>query len=368
MITGLSFPPKLSWYFIRLYGMNFLILLAALLAIIYIFDVVELLRRAARYENATLGVVLKMGFYKLPDVGQMVFPFAILFSAMWTFWQLTKKSELVIIRAAGLSVWQFILPLVLTAFIIGLLKIVAINPLGAVFISKYEALETQYISKRTNSISISEQGLWLRQDYNGGKAILHAGKISLPSWTLRDVSVFVFNPSYDFTRRIDASSSVLKDGAWRFKWAVSNQPGQLPRTGNDFTLPTELTIDELESSFSNPQTISFWKYPNYIRVMEETGFDSTPLKIYFQSLMAQPLLYIAMILLAAAVSLKQQRLRGTSFLVFAGILIGFLIFFTSSFLQALGASGQISIFVSAWFPAIISVLLGITAMLVLEDG
>ena len=364
----LSFPPKLSWYFVRLYAMNFLILLSALLCVIYIFDIVELLRRAAKYEAATLPIVLQMGLYKLPDVGQMVFPFAILFSAMWTFWQLTKKSELVIIRAAGLSVWQFIMPMILTAFIIGLLKIVAINPMGAIFIEKYEAMETQYISKRTSSISISEQGLWLRQDYQGGKAILHADKISLPTWTLRDVSVFIFSPNYDFLRRIDAGSSELKEGAWRFKWAVSNQPGQLPQTGNNFMLETPLTIDELESSFSNPQTISFWKYPNYIKVMEETGFDSTPLKIFFQSLLAQPLLYMAMILLAAAVSLRQQRLNGTSFLVFSGIVMGFVIFFTSSFLQALGASGQIPIFVAAWFPAIISILLGITAMLVLEDG
>lgn len=364
----LSFPPKLSWYFIRVYGMNFLILLTALLCVIYIFDIVELLRRASKYENATLGVVLQMGLFKLPEVGQMIFPFAILFSAMWTFWLLTKKSELVVIRAAGLSVWQFILPLVLTAFIIGLLKIAAINPLSAVFISKYEALETQYISKRTSSISISEQGLWLRQDYNGGKAILHADKVSLPSWTLRDVSVYIFSPQYDFLRRIDADSSVLNDDAWQFKKAVSNEPGQLPKTGNEFVLPTNLSVGELESSFSNPQTISFWKYPNYIKVMEETGFDATPLKINFQTLLAQPLLFIAMVLLAASVSLRQQRLQGTSLLILSGIGIGFLIFFVSSFLQALGASGQISIYIAAWFPAIISVLLGITAMLILEDG
>lgn len=362
------FPSKLSWYFVRQYSLNFLILLVGLLAVIYIFDIVELLRRSARAEDITLSVILMMGFYKLPEVGQMIFPFAILFSAMWTFWQLTKRHELVIIRSAGLSAWQFILPVILTAFIIGLLLVVVINPLGALFVSKFEKLEAQHISKNNSTISLSEHGLWLRQDYNDGKAILHADKVSMPDWTLRDVSVFFFSSDNDFLRRVDSGSAFLKDGAWHFQFAVSNVPGKIPQTDYDMKIKTDLTIGDLESSFSDPETVSFWNLPEYIRIMEETGFDSTPLKIHFHSLMAQPLLFMAMILLAASVSLRPQRLRGASFLILSGIIIGFIVFFTSSFLQALGVSAQIPVFVAAWFPAIISLLLGVGAMMVLEDG
>ena len=77
---------------------------------------------------------------------------------------------------------------------------------------------------------------------------------------------------------------------------------------------------------------------------------------------------MAMVLLAASVSLRPPRLRGTSVLVVAGVIIGFFVFFASSFLQALGASQQIPVFVAAWFPAFISFLLGIGALMTLEDG
>lgn len=362
-------PSTLSWYFVRHYALNFLILLLGLLAVIYIFDIVELLRRSARSDMATLPLVLVMGLYKLPEVGQMVFPFAILFSAMWTFWQMTKRHELVIIRAAGLSAWQFILPVILTAFIIGLTLVIIINPLGALFVSKFEKLEAQYLTQNKNAISLSENGLWLRQnDETGAMALLHADKISMPDWTLQDVTVYFFNENNIFLRRVDAASSYLENGAWHFQYAVSNVPGGIPQAKNHMALKTDLTLGDLESSFSSPQTVSFWKLPAYIKTMEQTGFDSTPLKIHFQSLMAQPLLFMAMILLAASVSLRPQRLRGTSFLVFSGILIGFIVFFMASFLQALGASSQIPVFVAAWFPAIISMFLGISAMMVLEDG
>ena len=147
-----------------------------------------------------------------------------------------------------------------------------------------------------------------------------------------------------------------------------NQSGEIPRSADRVRVPSNLSVQDLESSFASPETISFWQLPDYIKIMERTGFDSTPLKIHFQSLMAKPLLFIALILLAASVSLKPQRVRGTSFLVFSGIIIGFVIFFMSSFLEALGASAQMPIYIVAWFPAVISLLLGVGAMMVLEDG
>ena len=362
------FPMTLSLYLARYYLFNFAIILLGLLGVIYLFDAVELLRRAANYSDVTLPMTLIMGLYKLPEVGQMIFPFAILFSAMMTFWQLTRSHELVIVRSAGLSVWRFIAPILIVAFSIGIVKVTMINPLGALMISKYENLESEYLDHGGSLVKLSDQGLWLRQENDGGTAILHASKIKMPDWKLQNVMVFFFSPENEFLRRIDAKHSELKGGNWEFNEAVINAPKQKPEKIDFLTLATDLTIGELESSFSAPETISFWKFPTYIKVMEETGFNSTSLKIFFHGLLAQPLLFMSMILLAASVSLRSPRLNGTSVLIMSGVAIGFVVFFASSFLQALGGSGQIPIVVAAWFPAIISFILGIGALMSLEDG
>lgn len=363
------FPFTLSLYLVRSYFLNFLFLLIGLLAVIYLFDTVELLRRAAKFEDVTLFLTLKMGLYKLPEVGQMVFPFAILFSAMLTFWQLARRHELVIVRSSGLSVWQFITPIVFTALLIGVVNITLINPLGALFVGKFETLEAEYFENKNSVVSLSGQGLWLRQEEEDGtNAVLHAANVKMPEWQLKKVMVFFFSPDNTFLRRIDAVSADLEEGEWNFDQAVINAPGKLPEQTDFLTMSTNLTTSDLEESFSTPETISFWKLKKFIKIMEETGFDSTALKIHFQNLLAQPLLFMAMILLAASVSLRPPRLRGTSVLIMAGVIMGFIIFFTSSFLQALGASQQIPIMVAAWFPAIISFLLGISALMVLEDG
>ncbi len=366
----MNFSSTLNRYLARSYLFNMMAMLAMLFGVIYLFDTVELLRRAGKKDDVPLSLVLEMGLLKLPEVGQMLFPFAILFSGMFTFWQLTRRQELVVVRSAGFSVWQFLAPVMGVAVALGFLNIAIINPVGAMFLSKFEALENQYLSDRKSYVTLLKEGLWLRQmQGEQGHVILHADRVNLTEWEFHDVMVLFFEPDDDLARRIDAKKAKLQDGMWLFEQSTSHYPGQRePETLPLVALPTELTITELEESFASPETLSFWELPGFIRTMESTGFDATAMKIHFQTLLAQPLLLAAMILLAAAVSLRPPRFRGTLALIATGVVIGFIIFFLSSFLQALGTSHQIPGFLAAWSPALVTFLLGVAVMLNLEDG
>lgn len=362
------FPTTLSRYLARTYLISFLQLLAILLGIVYLFDTVELLRRAAKFQDVPFTLVLQMAMLKLPDVGQVILPFAVLFSALYTFWFLVRRHELVIVRAAGLSVWQFLAPIVGVGLLIGIFHMCVINPIGAMMISRYQVLEASFLKAEENTVLIGDQGLWLRQKTQDGGIILHAQKVQMPEWKLNDVTVFSFSPQGDFLRRADSQTAVLTDGQWTFNDVTVNETGAPPRRLVSETLPTKLTVVEIEDSFSTPEQTPFWSLPSYIRIMEATGFDSRKLRIHFQTLLAQPLLFAAMIVLAATVSLKTARFQPTALLIGGGVVIGFLMFFASSFLKALGASDQIPVVLAAWFPPIIALSLGISVILTTEDG
>ena len=154
----MKIPPTLSLYLAQRYVLNMLCLLAGLLAIIYLFDVVELIRRASKRDDISIGLILEMGFLKLPESGQTLFPFAILFSAIFTLWQLTRRYELIIVRASGFSIWQFLIPIIAVAVSAGIILIAVINPIGAVLISKFEALERTYLSRQENQIDVFQEG------------------------------------------------------------------------------------------------------------------------------------------------------------------------------------------------------------------
>jgi len=364
----MKLSTTLSRYLARSYFFNFIVLLLALLSIIYLFDTVELIRRGSNKPDVTLGLLMKMGLLKLPEVGQTLFPFAILFSAMVTFWQLTRRSELIVARSSGFSAWQFLMPIMTVAIAIGLLQIAVINPMGALLLGKFDQLENTYLKKSNNRIALFKEGFWIRQGTEDGYAILHAKKIRNSDWVLDDVSTLFFNEGDDFIKRVDSATAVLEPGQWRFNDVVYSDVGKPSLSMAHFTLLTDLTAKDVEDSFVAPQSMSFWRLRNHIQVLEDAGFDASRLRVYLHHLLSQPLMFVAMILLAASVSMRPPRNRGTLGLVSAGIAIGFVVFFMSSFLQALGATNQIPVVLAAWSPALISFLLGLSAMMVLEDG
>ncbi len=355
-------------YLARLYAVNLLLMTAALWGVMYLFDTVELLRRAGKENKVSLALVLKMGLLQLPDIGQTILLFAILFSAMLTFWQLNRRQELIIMRAAGLSVWQFLTPVIGVTLVAGLLATAALNPLSALLQERFQRLESAYLNHEKNNIALFDEGLWLRQEEEGGYIILHAAGVKMPEWQLRKVMVLYFGSDDSFRKRLDAETATLGNGAWVFNNAIINSPDKNAEKAATTSLQTKLTPREIEDSFSSPRTMSFWRLPAFIRTMESTGFDASRLKVRFYALIAQPLLFVAMILLAAAVCLRPPRQRGTLLLIIAGIFSGFVAFFMASFLQALGASHQIPIFLAAWAPSFVLLLLGVTVLLNLEDG
>ncbi len=375
----MSFPPTLSGYLARNYALNLLFLLLGLLAIVYLFDTLELIRRAENRDDVSLSLVLQMGLLKLPEVGQIILPFAVLFGAMFTFWQMTRRSELIVVRSAGFSAWQFLAPIAGVAIVAGILQIGIINPVGALLVSKFEQLERTHLSHQENQIALFREGLWLRQVNNpaqndktlsveDGYVILHAVRIEPKEWKLMDVSALYFNRYDRFLKRVDAPEAYLNKGQWLFKGSKIHEVNKKAVLQAEYTLPTALTPQDIEESFASTASMSFWSLPGYIQTLERTGFDATRLKVHYQSLIAQPLLFLSMVILAASVSMRSPRSSGSLGLLTAGVGIGFMVFFLSSFLQALGASSQIPVVLAAWSAPIICFLFGVGTMLYLEDG
>ena len=369
----------LGRYLAQTYFWNMVFLLAILLGVIYLFDTVELIRRASKSEAVPLSLVFQMGLLKLPEVGQILFPFAVLFSGIFTFWQLNRRSELVVLRSSGFSVWQFLMPILALVLMIGIFQVSVINPIGALLVSKYEQLENKYLNATDSQIALFQEGLWLRQSTDGqvleagdavdkGYVIINAKKVVPPEWTLNEVSLFYFGQNDTLLLRLDAKTATLQKGLWAFDDVNIHKRNQPTVNQDEILLPTSLTVQDIEESFSSPETLSFWVLPSHIQTLEQTGFNASRLKVHYYSLLAQPLFLIAMILIAATVSMRPPRSGGTLLLVGFGVFAGFFVFFMTSYLQALGSSQQIPPLMAAWAPATICFLLGLTAILNLEDG
>ncbi|HZD25388.1 MAG TPA: LPS export ABC transporter permease LptG [Alphaproteobacteria bacterium] len=364
----MNISPTLSWYLARQFLAGIVFVLVVLMALVFLFDLIEHLRRASGHEAATLGVVLQLSLLQLPELGQKVVPFAALFGALHTFTRLTRSHELIVARAAGVSVWQFLMPPVLIAFLIGVFVVTVFNPFAAVMISRYEQLEGHFLEGRTSLLAVSSTGLWLRQGDARSQSVIHARHVSAAGTDLRDVIVFLYGDTDEFTGRIDAKAAHLRRGYWELDDALLTRPQQPSEHHETYKLPTTLTLEQIQESFASPETLSFWALPRFIRTLEQAGFSAQRHRLYWNAIMATPLLLCAMVLLAATFSLRLTRRGHTGLLLAAGVCTAFVLYFISDVVYALGVAGNLPVALAAWTPAGVSTLLGVASLLHLEDG
>lgn len=367
-------PATLSQYIARRFSRAVLGMLAGLTGLAALFDLIELLRRAATREEAGAGVVVTIAGLRVPFIMMEILPFAVLLGGILCFWRLTRSSELVVARAAGISIWQLIAAPVLVSFLLGAIATAGLSPLSSAMLARAEQLDSQYLRVGGGPFAFAGGQLWLRQaDRTGegpGVAILHAGSVtaSRDTLTLGGVSIFRLGLQDRFLGRIEAPRATLVPGAWRLEGAREILVDRAPSAPRTIDFPTDLTVERVQDSFASPDTLSVWELPDFIALLEASGFSSIRHRLHLNALLALPLLAAVMALVAAGFSMRPARRGGTARMITAGVAAGFALFVITRVVNEFGQSGALPVRLAAWAPTAAGLLLAISLLLHLEDG
>jgi lipopolysaccharide export system permease protein len=251
------------------------------------------------------------------------------------------------------------------ALLLGIAVVTIYNPVSARLKQRALTIETTVLGKGQTQTG---KDLWIRQRSTDGQAIIRADRSSGSGATLGQVSVFEFDKAGAFIARIEARRAELKDGYWELADARLTRPGVPPESFERYLVATSLSAEQVRESILAADTIPYWDLPHAIASMQRAGFDPTRYMMQFQTLTARPLLFVAMVLVAASVSLRFFRFGGVAQMVLYGIGAGFMLYVATKLVEDLGSSGLLSTSVAAWSPAVIGSLLGTLALLYQEDG
>ncbi len=352
--------------------LNFIGVLLMVLGVVFIFELIEMLRRASG-ENVTFLFVIQMAITKLPQTIDLVFPFVMMIAAMITFWRLSKSNEFVIIRAAGVSIWGFLTPILITTFIVGILNITVVNPISSKMYEIYEVMDYRFKTRNPNAVLFSDKGLWTREATDQDTVLVIQSKSlhqEQDTLLLRNVSIMEMDRDSQLLKRLEAFAATLDEkNGFELKDVKVYEAGKpvvsLPNT----KYKTTLTLDRIKENFIKPEAISFWDLPATINFYEKSGFSALKHYMHYLSLLASPFLLCAMILIAAVFALRPNNRRGgVMYLIVGGVSTGFIFYFLSQVIYAFGLNGYIPPFMAVCTPTIIAALISITALLHLEDG
>ncbi len=372
----MTFPLTFGAYVARRFAVMCLIMLAALTGLVALFDFIELLRRAATRE-AGFGIVATIAALRVPFVAMQVLPFAILLGGILAFWRLARGSELVVARSAGISAWGFLLGPVVVATMLGAGATAGLSPLSAMLLARAERLDAAVLRNTAGTTTLAGGRLWLRQADREldpqGVAIL-SGRPATRSladggaFGLEEVSVWRISGADRFLGRVEAPHARLANGAWVLENAIAFGPDRQASAVPELRLPTELTPDRIEDSFASPDTLSFWVLPDFIAVLEDSGFSAVRHRLQFHSLLALPMLAVAMALLSAGFSMREARKGGVAQMLGAGVAAGFALFLLDRVTGEFGETGTLPVVLAAWAPAAAGLMCAVALLLHLEDG
>ncbi len=364
----------LHLYLARRFLWRFLALFAAFFALATITDATGLL---GQFDNQRVGLLetLRLALLQAPNGVYQLLSIITILASLVLFLGLSRSSELVTTRAAGLSAFQTLAAPTLTALVLGIIAVVALNPLASASLRKFESDTGRYRSNALSAFSLSRKGLWLRQGSPRGQMVIFAERANFDATRLLGVTFWELSKKGIAVRRITAARASLIDGAWRLgpgrSWEIG-RPDEVPdRTARNFdslTLPSDLTSSQILDSFGNPSTVSVWETPAFIERLRRAGLATRRHEVHFQAVLALPLLLAAMVMIGAAFSMQHVRGAGRGAMILLTVMTGLGIYIIQNFAEILGANGAVPVLAAAWGTPVAAILFATGLVLHMEDG
>lgn len=363
----------LHLYFARRFLVCFLSVFLIFFGILTLIDLIEQIRR---FGSADIGFgrLLILAFLNVPESLYRILPLVMILATLWLFLALARSSELVVTRASGRSALKSLVAPVLVALLLGVIAVAAFNPIVAATQKQYDT-ERARISGVASTLSVSAEGLWLRQGTREGQTVIRANRANFDGTILFGVTFLGYDGQGQPTFRIEADRAELVTGAWSIagakEWRFDSE-AVIPEVDafetDRMSLASNLTRAQILDSFGTPSTIPIWELPGFISRLEAAGFSARVHRTFFQMELALPILLVAMVLVGAGFTMRHTRFGRTGLMVLMALGLGFTLYFIRNFVAILGENGQIPVIMAAWGPPLAAVLLPLGLLLHLEDG
>lgn len=363
----------LDLYFARRFLRAFLMVLGAFLGFLLLLEMVEQIRR---FDTSDLGLseAFELALLAAPETLYRILPLITLLATLVLCLGLARSSELVIARGAGRSALVSLKGPIVAGLLIGAVGVAGFNPIVAATSLRYELTAARYAGAESSVLSVSREGLWLRQGGDEVQTVIRAGRASRDGTRLFDLTFLDFDAAGTPVRRIEAAEAALEPGAWALRdvkeWPLSGveNPELRAISRASLRLPTDLTIERIRDSFGTPSAVPIWELPAFIAQLEAAGFSARQHRVWFQMELALPLFLAAMMLIGAGFTMRHARFGRTGQMVLLALILGFGLYFLRNFAQVLGENGQIPAALAAWSPPLAGLLASLGLLLHLEDG
>ncbi|MDX1916449.1 MAG: LptF/LptG family permease [Rickettsiaceae bacterium] len=349
-------------YLSRMYIANLFSVLISITFCICCFNIFDLMGRL-KFVILPFHDIIILSALKIPIVLSEILPISLLIASLYSLQKIAERQEIVIMLTCGVSIWKIAQPFIYCGFVISIIFITIIQPIGALCIDMQSNLERKYLkAKEGNTISVIDSGLYIFESFEEDNRIITAKIILKNEKTIKDVTILRLDPENKFRERIESQEGIfteqgIKLGQDAYAVDTTEKKTNIP----SYILPTNLHFSTIIKKFEFPENISFWKLPKLGQELSKSGINADKFVSYYYKLLLRPIYSITIILLSLCFTVVNTR--GTKFIqVGYGMIAGILVHGCKELSSVIFLANGVGAFFAQFIPIVVIALVSLIAI------
>ena len=355
---------SINRYIINEYIKSLFVVIAVMLSIILLINLLDEFNFFKSKKDLKFIFFIIFTILKIPNLLINLFPFIILFGGIVFYLKIYNHNEVISLRVMGYSNIQIILIPALTSFIIGYIIVFLIVPFSSSMLRYYESLRSEY-NETKNLVFVNETGIWILDKNEKEKNIIRIEKINKDFSVVSQITIYNYDASNNFIRRIDATEGTIKDKNWllnKVNIISINKKNNKDNYLNNYNYTSNVNISELKNVYKNTETTSLLDINKEMLILEDKGYSTIDLRIRYQKLISFPIYLLAMSILSGLMIINLGKTSNYLKYGSYGVIISIIIYFLNDLSITIAKSGIISVDFSVWIPIFLIILINLVGI------
>jgi lipopolysaccharide export system permease protein len=355
---------SINRYIINEYIKSLFVVIAVMLSIILLINLLDEFNFFKSKKDLKFIFFLIFTVLKIPNVLINLFPFIVLFAGIVFYLKIYNHNEVISLRVMGYSNIQIILIPALTSFVIGYVIVFLIVPFSSSMLRYYEDLRSEYNDTK-NLVFVNETGIWILDKNEKEKNIIRIEKINKDFSVVSQITIYNYDASNNFIRRIDATEGTIKDKNWllnKVNIISINKKNNKDNYLNNYNYTSNVNISELKNVYKNTETTSLLDINKEMLILEDKGYSTIDLRIRYQKLISFPIYLLAMSILSGLMIINLGKTSNYLKYGSYGVIISIIIYFLNDLSITIAKSGIISVDFSVWIPIFLIILINLVGI------
>ena len=355
---------SINRYIINEYIKSLFVVIAVMLSIILLINLLDEFNFFKSKKDLKFIFFLIFTILKIPNLLINLFPFIVLFGGIVFYLKIYNHNEVISLRVMGYSNIQIILIPALTSFVIGYVIVFLIVPFSSSMLRYYEDLRSEY-NETKNLVFVNETGIWILDKNEKEKNIIRIEKINKDFSVVSQITIYNYDASNNFIRRIDATEGTIKDKNWllnKVNIISINKKNNKDNYLNNYNYTSNVNISELKNVYKNTETTSLLDINKEMLILEDKGYSTIDLRIRYQKLISFPIYLLAMSILSGLMIINLGKTSNYLKYGSYGVIISIIIYFLNDLSITIAKSGIISVDFSVWIPIFLIILINLVGI------